>query len=380
MNNPFSRLKHYMRSEIDPQENHATECLAACLVFSSKLRDAFIQFLLNAERGKDFGSTDSEVLTQERIEGGPIESVEQGYIDLVLRQPGTFVIAVEVKVRSPENCKHHQNQLLRYKAWLDEQTKEPRRFLFTLVRNEDKTFHPQQYGATGRRTWWALYKDFNEMLKVNNLSDVESSLIENFCGYLESEGIVSTYEVKDLLSYEAGMKARKAVTGIFNQIGSRLEADKFQSVYVDRKDWPQLKIQHPRWDEIFGSGNNQKIALWFYVPGIWGAEKYGFSPDIELWHREHRNDWRLGKPKLSKWFATLQSRGFRWDVYERGFNKARENLAAREIQSEPARIVAYKEGDDVVLDPSQLPSEDELINTLVNLIKDYAKAVDSLAS
>ena len=65
---------------------------------------------------------------------------------------------------------------------------------------------------------------------------------------------------------------------------------------------------------------------------------------------------------------------------EKGFNKSRENLPASEIQTEPARIVAYKEGDEIPLEQRQLPSEDELINTLVKLIKDYAKVVESLGS
>ncbi len=45
MNNPFSRLKHYLPIEHDSQENHATECLAVCLVFSERMKKSFIQFL-----------------------------------------------------------------------------------------------------------------------------------------------------------------------------------------------------------------------------------------------------------------------------------------------------------------------------------------------
>src|SRR5439155_6906502 len=89
MNNPFSRLKHYLRSEIDPQENHATECLAACLVFSSRLRDAFIRFFLDGQ-GTGFTATGTEVVTQQRIEPGYAETVEEGYIDLVLREKGNL--------------------------------------------------------------------------------------------------------------------------------------------------------------------------------------------------------------------------------------------------------------------------------------------------
>ncbi len=377
-NNPFSRLKHYLRSEIDPQENHATECLAACLVFSSRLRDAFIRFLLNGERTR-FTSTDAEVVTQQRIEG---ETIEEGYIDLVLRQRGNLVIAVEVKVKSPEKCDHHRNQLQNYKRWLDEQKEERDHFLFTLVRNEDMTFHPEQYGANGRRTWWALYRSFKEMLGANDLSDVECSLVENFSDYLESEAIVSTYEIKDLLSYEAGLKARKAVTGIFNQITSRLETDGMNTVAIEgRKDyWPQLRIIHPNWKNIFGDGQNYKVALWFCVPGIWEARGYAFFPDIELWHEDHGNDWKFVKSKLPTWLDTLRSQNFKWKVFCTWSDRGRENIPAQEITIPPKRIVASREGDGIILNQSQLQSEDELINALVNLVRQYATTVESLTS
>jgi PD-(D/E)XK nuclease superfamily len=377
MKNPFLRLKHYRSMSDDPkiraieqQENHATECLAACLVFSSNIRNEFIRFLLNdAAKGVHPGEVD--VLTQEPIKGG--------YIDLVLRQPKNFVIAVEVKVKSREDG----DQLLKYRKWLDRQTEEP--FLFTLVRNEDTAFHPAEYGASHprpRRTWWALHKTFKQILGANNLPDVESSLINNFCDYLEKEGIVSTYETKDLLSYAAGVKARNAVNGIFTQIGSRLQPEGFETSLTEGRSgqWPQLRIQHPRWNKIFGNGNNEKISLWFCVRGIWEAKEDSFGPDIELWHRDHGNDWRLGEPKLSNWLATLRARKFKWDVYERGFNKSRENLEASEIGSEPTRIVAYRHADAIALNPSQLPSEDDLINTLVTAITDYAKVVDALGA
>src|SRR5205085_897988 len=167
-------------------------------------------------------------------------------------------------------------------------------------------------------TWWALYKSLKQMPGANDLSEVESSLVENFCDYLESEAIVSTYETKDLLSYAAGVKARNAVSGMFNQIASRLGPDGFEtSSTEDRRDyWPQLRIQHPRWNKIFGNGNNEKISLWFQVPGIWEAQKYAFFPSIELWHQLHENDWRLARSKLSNWLAALQSRNFTWAVYE----------------------------------------------------------------
>ena len=238
-------------------------------MLSSKVRRVVIEYLVGDDRVA-VESSELEVATQEPI--------EDGYVDLVLQQNGRFVIAVEVKVNSPEDCDHHRNQLRNYKKWLDK--REPVGRLFTLVRNEDDAFQSQKYGADGRRTWFGPYKRFQTMLRDNDLHDVESSLIKNFCDYLESEAIVSTYEVTDLLSYAAGLKARNAVSGIFNQIASRLKSDAFATTSIeDRKDyWPQLRIQHPRWNKIFGSGNNEKISLWFCVPGIWEAQKYAFFP------------------------------------------------------------------------------------------------------
>ena len=376
--NPFSRLKHYTLSESDPQaraieqqENHATECLAACLVFGSKIRKEFIRFLL-----KDAAAVEPvqvDVVTQQTIKGG--------YIDLVVRQNGNFVIAVEVKVRSPENCDHHRNQLQNYKKWLDEQ-EEPHRFLFTLVRNEDNTFHPEQYGAAGRRTWWALYKSLKQMLGANDLSDVESSLIDNFCDYLESEAIVSTYEIKDLLSYAVGVKARKAVTGIFNEIRDRVGVAGFETISVEeRKDyWPQLKILRPDWKSIFGDGQNWKIALWFSVPGIWKASQHAFCPSIELWHEDHGNVWEFVKSKLPEWLQALQAQSFRWKVFRTWRDDGRENTPAQQINIEPKRIVAWREGDTIILNNIELQSEDKLLNALVNTLRNYADVVGALPS
>jgi hypothetical protein len=178
------------------------------------------------------------------------------------------------------------------------------------------------------------------------------------------------------------VKARKAVSGVFNQIASRLKSDGFATSSIEDRDdyWPQLRIQHSRWNKIFGKGENEKISLWFCVPGIWEADKHAFYPNIELWHQLHGNDWPFAKSKLSNWLATLRSRNFLWKVYERGWNRPRPNLAANEIPNEPKRIATYRDGDVVILNQSQLQGEDDLINVLVKLVKQYAEIVDSLGS
>jgi len=373
MINPFSQLKRYSVGKNDPQENHATECLAACLVFSPRICHAFIEFLLN-EESKNFDASEIEVETQVSVGGG--------YIDLVLRQESKFIIAVEVKVKSPENCVHHQTQLQNYRQWLDMQN-EPRKLLFTLVRNEDNGFRPQDFGVKGRRTWRSLHKRLKDKLKPPDLPEAEYRLIENFCNYLESEAIVSTYKIKDLLSYAEGLKARKAVTGIFSQTAARLEADGFIiNPIEDKKDhWPRLQIQRPEWERIFGKGHNWKINLWFCVPGIWEADQYEFSPEIDLWRKEHGNDWQFIKSKLHNWFSVLKSADFNCTVWQT-WNKGSENVPAQEIQNEPKRISLYacKAGDSIILDENQLQNENDLIKLLVDRIKQYSKVVDSLGT
>ncbi len=369
--NPFWRLKHYLPDKIDPQENHATECLAACLVFSARIRTAFIRFLLGDDNSEVY-SSGTEVITQLSIESD--NGSTGGYIDLVLQNDTKFVIAVEVKVKAREDGE----QIRKYSEWLDKQHTDET-YLFTLVRNADKAFQPEQYGANGRRTWRALHKYFQEVLKEDDLSEVEQSLITNFCDYLESEAIVSTYQTKDLLSYAVGLKAREAVTGIFSQIASRLEADEFAAISVEgrKNHWPQLRIQHPEWEKIFGKGQNWKIALWFSIPGIWKAEHYELWPEIELWHKDHGNDWQFIKSKLPVWLNKLKSEKYQWSVFQT-WEKAHDNISWEEIWFEPKKIVASKDGTSIALNQESPQSEDVLVDSLVKWAKEYSAVVESL--
>jgi hypothetical protein len=369
MNNPFLRLKHFTADENDPQENHATECLAACLVFSTRIRRAFVDFLLGEQVHPQIDASRVEADTQEHIDGG--------YMDLLLVQPGRFIAVVEVKVKSPEDCAHHREQLEKYRKWLDDQS-EPDKYLFTLVRNPNKAFDPGQYGAK-RRCWRDLYKHFQPMLRQSDLSDVETSLIRNLCEYLESEGIVSTYEAKDLLSYEGGLRAQRAIAGIFNQLDARLRTEGFECVFEPGKkdNWPHLKIERPDWKNIFGKGQNQKISLWFTVPGIWEADLHDFAFEIELWLEEHGNNWQFVRSRLPKWLGALKSQGFDWTVYET-WSRSSTNMPPTEIQSEPKRINVSKHKVERFLNQTQPQNEDDLINMLVAATRQYADIISSL--
>jgi hypothetical protein len=371
MNNPFLRLKHYLRGEIDPAENHATECLAACLVFSPRIRDTFINFLF-----RDAGNTncsDTEIETQAYLDTGRC-------IDLVLRKTGKFVVAVEVKVGSPED-RRHSEQLTCYRKWLNAQG-EPVKRLFTLVQNAKPDFRPGDHGADDRRTWAELHKVLQELSKNNELSDSESSLVTNFCGYLEEEEIVSTYDINNLLDFDKGLKARAAVNSLFKQLSAQLEQKQFRCESdVDKKDsWPQLRIQRPQWERIFGKGDNWKVLLWFCVPGIWGQSvgKYAFSPDLQLWHKDHGNSWRSVRPKLASWVTKLNSQGFSSSVYQKSWYKSRDIVSMNEIEAEPKQLSASREVDNIELDQDHMLSEDELLRLLMDRVIEYANIVDLL--
>lgn len=371
MNNPFCRLKHFTKGqdENDLQENHAAECLAACLVFSPRIRASFIEFLFGgAPPFKLHEESSAEVITQ--------YGIEDGYIDLVLREEGVFVIALEIKVRSPENNSHHRDQLKRYGAWLSTETRQ-NGFLFTLVKNPDSAFDPLGFGVKRRICWLELYRHLQAMPRQSGLSGVEESLITNLCEYLEREAVVSTYEIRDLLSYSSGLRAQAAVTGILNQVSSRLSGDGFHDLEIVTRanSWPKLRISHPKWKNIFGKGKNQKVALWFKVPGIWDAEEHDFAFVIELFNEDHGNDWELIRGRLPKWFERLRGLNFEWYVW-RTWTKCETNLT--KIPFVPKYIDAWKKEEETFLTPALPEKENELVDTLVNRAKDYGRIVSSL--
>jgi hypothetical protein len=113
--------------------------------------------------------------------------------------------------------------------------------------------------------------------------------------------------------------------------------------------------------------------------GNLGRKATRVPPEIDLWGEDHGNDWQFAKAKLPLWLGTLKSQGFKWDVYQT-WNKTRENAPAREIQGEPKRIAALKDGekDNVILNQNQVQGEDALVDLLADRVKQYAKIVESL--
>ena len=155
MNNPFVRLKHYRSVKIDPRENHATECLAACLAFSPRIAAEFIKFLFGDKLPFVDFSSGVEVNTQ--------HGVGDGWIDLVLiHPPSGYIVVVEAKVGSLEDDPHHRSQLGKYAAWLAGQ-KGANGHIFTLVQNPKSDFPFEQYQVKARRTWKELHERFQNV-------------------------------------------------------------------------------------------------------------------------------------------------------------------------------------------------------------------------
>src|SRR6516225_832156 len=90
--NPFVELKDYRRFIANPTENHATEVLGACLVFSDNLRRAFVRFLFSHHLPFEARELDSFTIATQ----APIASY--GTVDLLIESPGKYTIVVEVKV------------------------------------------------------------------------------------------------------------------------------------------------------------------------------------------------------------------------------------------------------------------------------------------
>ena len=213
MNNPFHKLKHFHPDRDDPKENHATECLAACLTWSPRIAAEFVRFLFRDS--VPFALDEAaqiDVRTQESAE-------PYGCMDLVLRIGKQCTLVVEVKVAAPENCDHHKNQLKKYHEWLSTQDNGK---LFTLVRARDLRFEKPDY-VEARLKWRGLYERLKR-LETQMTVPCEANLLYSFCEYLESEGIVMIYSTAELLNYGKDVRAKEALSQVFGSLREMLSA------------------------------------------------------------------------------------------------------------------------------------------------------------
>jgi hypothetical protein len=379
MSNPFVRLKRFIPNASHPMENHATECLAACLIFSKELRDEFIKFIFQGDIPSEIQLiTGIDIKTQQPLG----ESGKFGRADILLSLPNHFNIIIEVKVHEQED-ERHEEQLKKYWQWLESEKRQSRKhpFLFTLVKNAKVSFPCEKYNVK-RRFWKDLYEHFTKFIPMSN-GDATESLASNFCNYLESEGIVSTFETHDMQFYSKGLKAQRAVKSILAQVGDNLTREGFECVPIDgaQNQWPQLKIKDPAWEQIFGKGQNYNLVIWFTVPPVWGATKHLFYFELYLWHKAYGNDWLQLISKLSQWATKLENEHHLVFKITTSWSKNdSEPITGSDIsklESVPERIYACLDNETSVED-EPVPKELELVDKLSDQARKFARILSSL--
>jgi hypothetical protein len=375
MQNAFWRLKHYRLDSdeaADAKENHATECLAACLRFSPAIRRVFIQFLFQDHPTRRLINSHLQkvsISTQQRIDN-------RYFLDLVLHRERHFTIVIEVKIGSREDAA----QLKRYASWL-KKTPQPKKYLFSLVQDHDPQFNPKEHGADAHRTWLDLYRRLNA-LRQKPRSATDANLITHLCGYLENEGIVMPYKIKDLKNFKLAIRATEAISAVFEQVKQTLEKDKGFEIKCKpepkRDWWPSMHIGKTVWRKKFGGGDVKKVNLWFMVPPIWDVQHLGFGFDIDLWNKGHKNDWIAVKSKLNRWFRALTN----WDVYQNNWDDAITDLDPTKIEQPPVRIVVVHQSMiGKRLESEKVwssMSEEELVSCLVEQAKQMISKIDKL--
>jgi hypothetical protein len=331
MQNPFIQLRKYPEGLSNPKENRATETLAACLVFSLEVRREFLNFLFDGERrfeNKDM--LDYAVSTQQQTADGD-------WVDLLIEKEGEESIVVEVKVEDGEDGE----QIESYVKWLKSTKKGTHQYVFHLVKKHNPAFNITVYGGKKHHIWEELYGYF----KKQYFEPTDASLIEHFCNYLEVEGIVSTWNPKDILPYGPGLVANRALRNLFEQVEKRLdesqEADwRYTTKIVMRdEEWPRLEIGRTSWKSIFGEkGYLNKVYAFYAIKDVWESTANEFRFEIHLWDR--RCDWDLTEPKLPKWLEKLRQERFVLEARLKGSKSLEADIDGHKFSEPPERIAA----------------------------------------
>ncbi len=299
MQNPFVRFKHYRRDATHPLENHATETLAACLVFSENVRREFISFLFRDKIPFD-ETIAFDVLTQQETGG-------YGIVDLLLESGGLINIVVEVKV----HAKEQGSQIRDYRNWLD-QTKMGRNFVFSLVQSPDLNFDIRKFGGNSRFTWRELYDFMAGRGKKALTETTENAILDHLLNYMEAEGIVTNWTPAQILNYGPGVIGKGALTTVFERVKEKLLAREpcpfLEPVILFRDgEWPRLEVGMKSWKKIFGSaGYSNKLYMYYETKAAWDGKAERFYFEFLLWYKQHRNDWALTKSKLPQWIEVLR--------------------------------------------------------------------------
>jgi hypothetical protein len=367
MQNPFIQLSKYRAAGNDPQENRATEALAACLVLSEEMRREFLLFL--------FGETlppfiqdvsNCEVSTQQQTSKGQ-------WVDLLIEQEGEWSLVVEVKVKASEDGL----QVESYLKWLRE-TRAGIPHVFTLVKNHDPTFKVPH--CAGHHTWKKLY---GRLSKAKNLSATDARIAEHFCNYLELEGIVSTWEPNQILGYNDGIKAKRALDSLFQQVATKLE-DLNQGYLTETNrnfEWPALKVGRTSWRSTFGKGNICKLEVCYRTPVVW-EEKDSFYLQILLWRKSHGCDWDFTKPKVARWIQKLRKENFDDWAILKGDRDLEKDILGYQFAEQPQDIGACHSNPSIAyMDEKEVRStnESELVESMFQRVLQHCAVISKLS-
>lgn len=302
MQNPFQRLKHFRVEANDPKENHATETLAACLVFSLPFRQAFLEFLFKGSLPNEINDASQVVVeTQFSTEGF-------GNIDLLMHTgegPAKgFAVVVEVKVGSKED----KAQLDKYRDWLERKYRGRNR-LFTLVRNPDPRF---KHEASEVRRWNELSKCIEKFCEGDE-DPTDKSLLSEFLDYLEMEGVIDNMDYTKLVDYGKGWAAEKALESLFSRTKELVKA-KIPDLleprnFLQKRQPPSFQFGRRAWDDLFGKPRsthpvwNNKVYAWFCTPATdpKNCKQCEFVFEIQLWNEFHEHDWDFTEWNLAAW-------------------------------------------------------------------------------
>ena len=363
--NPFLRLKRYRGDLI---ENHATEILGTCLLLSSNIKREFVRFLFDGDDKVDLADVETlDVSTQQQLGG-------YGIVDLLLEAPGTRNIVVEVKVEAEETGP----QIQKYRDWL-EQTKKGEKYVFSLVKRPSD-FKIKDFGGDARHTWRKLCDElYNKYVAVSGkqslLEPTEKTILEYLLDYMEAERIVSNWTPQQILDYARGVTARKALGTLFEQVKEKLMARQpcpflEPEIVLHDKDWPCLKIGMKSWKGIFGNqGYLNKLYMYYQTTAAWDGAAKGFLFEIVLWHKPHRNNWALTKPKLAQWIAVLRKNNFRHTTYLKGSRELEGDADKYNFSEAPGTISAWSK-DRNVSDISESDLRKMIDSRLVDLCVD----------
>ncbi len=377
MQNPFIQLKKYEGGLCEAKENRATERLAACLILSVEIRREFLNFLFKGERCFDtINALAYEVSTQQRTTDGD-------WVDLLIEKENEESIVVEVKV----GCCEDSDQIRKYVKWL--KTTKGKYYVFHLVQIHDPTFKITDYGGHGHHRWEELHKYLSRSKKPNP-ETTDERIAEQFCDYLELEGIVSPWNPKQILDYRPGLAASRALQGLFKQVDQRLKdlnLDYETKIIIDDEDLPRLEVGRTSWKSIFGQKGDLKRIHALYA----GTDKWKYTPEqfnfeIKVWDQWRGCDWDFTKPKLSHWLRVLKENNYsdRWAVFRN--NKNLEEVIDTYSFNEPLKqIVAAGDAPTVVKDIETMESDvlvgriySEVLNCC-NLISQFNQVVSPIS-